>query len=67
MCISFALHRGMVVIPKTVNVTRIIENYKATSLTLKKEDIEKLAGIDKNFRLLKVIVGNKVVPLCDCG
>ena len=66
MCISFGLHRGTVVIPKTVNLTRIIENYKATSLALDKEDMDKLAGIDKNFRLLKVIVGNVVVCVCVC-
>ena len=57
MCISFGLHRGMVVIPKTVNLTRIIENYKATSLLLDKEDMDKLAGMEKNLRLLKVIMG----------
>ena len=54
----------MVVIPKTVTLTRIIENYKATSLTLDKEDIEKLAGLERNLRLMKVIMGKKEIPLC---
>ena len=64
MCISFGLHRGTVVVPKTVTLTRIIENYKATSLTLDKEDMDKLAGIDKNFRFFKVVMWMKVVLLC---
>jgi len=43
-----------VVIPKTVNPTRIVDNYKSTSLSLTEEDMKRLAGIDRNLRLFRV-------------
>ncbi len=55
MCISYGLHRGLVVIPKTVNPTRIVENFKSVTLSLTEEDMSRLAGIDKNLRLMKVM------------
>ena len=42
------------VIPKTVNLSRIVENYKSTSLSLTEDDIERLATIDRNRRLFRV-------------
>ena len=42
------------VIPKTVNPVRIVENYKSTSLSLTEDDIKRLVTIDKNLRLMKV-------------
>ena len=43
---------GLVVIPKSVTESRILENLKATEITLMPEDIETLERIDKNFRLI---------------
>ena len=54
MCISYGLHRGTVVIPKTVNPKRIVENFNSTSLSLTEDDMKALAGIDKGLRLFKV-------------
>ena len=39
------------VIPKSVTPKRILENYKATEVSLSEEDIQRLVGIDKNYRL----------------
>ena len=44
----------MVVIPKTVNPKRIIENHKSTALSLTGDDMKEFAGLDKNLRLMKV-------------
>ena len=50
VCIAFALHRGLVVIPKTVNPARITENLKSTELKLDAEDMRRLRGLDRNYR-----------------
>ena len=39
------------VIPKSVTPKRILENYKATEVSLSEEEIQRLVGIDKNYRL----------------
>ena len=55
VCIAFALHRGMVVIPKTVTPSRITENLKATEIKLDAEDMKRLQDVgSRNFRFLKV-------------
>ncbi len=54
MCISYGLHCGTVVIPKTVNPKRIVENFNSTRLSLTEDDMKALAGIDKGLRLFKV-------------
>ena len=55
MCIAFAIHRGMVVIPKTVTASRITENIKATEIKLDAEDMKRLRELEsKSFRFLKV-------------
>jgi len=53
ICISFLLHRGFVVIPKSVTPKRIIENQKSTQVTLDEDEVQRLVGIDKNFRLFR--------------
>ena len=40
----------MVVLPKSVSESRIVENLKATEILLSPDDIEKLKSIDKNCR-----------------
>ena len=54
VCISFLLHRGMVVIPKSVNPKRIAENIKATQIQLDAEDVEKIEAIDRGTRMFRV-------------
>ena len=41
------------VIPKSVTPKRILENYKATEVSLSEEEIQRLVGIDKNYRLFR--------------
>ena len=55
ICISFLLHRGFVVIAKSVTPKRIIENQKGTEVTLDEDEIQRLVGIDKNFRLFTAV------------
>ena len=52
ICLSFALHRGLVVLAKSVKPSRIEENLKATQVELDSEDMRQLRGLDKNFRLV---------------
>ena len=56
VCISFLLHRGLVVIPKSVNPKRIAENFKATQVLLDADEIKRLEDVDKNCRLFKVTI-----------
>ena len=58
VCISFALHRGMVVIPKTVNPVRVTENLKSTELKLDAEDMRRLRELDRSLRYVKVHTHN---------
>lgn len=53
MCISFLLHLGDVVFPKSTNEKRIKENWSATKLQLSQDEIERLKSVDKNYRLFK--------------
>ena len=41
----------MVVIPKSVTESRIIENLKSTDIVLSADEVQRLKDIDKNFRL----------------
>ncbi len=42
------------VIPKTVNLTRVVDNLKSTEVKLDAEDMRKLKELDLHKRLLKV-------------
>ncbi len=42
------------VIPKTVNLTRVVDNFKSTEVKLDAEDMRKLRELDRNKRLLSV-------------
>ena len=52
VCIAFLLQSGMIVIPKSVTESRIIENFKGTELVLTDEEMQKMKAMDKNCRLL---------------
>ena len=51
ICISFLLHRGFVVIPKSVSPKRITENQKSCDVVLSENEVQRLMGIDRNNRL----------------
>ncbi len=48
--ISWALQRGMSVIPKSVNPGRIAENLKAESILLSPGQLERIRSLNKDFR-----------------
>lgn len=50
--ISWALHRGTSVIPKSVNPSRIVQNFQAQAVELSKEDMNKIEALDKDYRFL---------------
>ena len=52
VCISFGLHEGRVVIPKTTNTDRVTENLKATDVVLNETDITQLRALDRNHRFV---------------
>ena len=41
-------------IPKSTNPKRIAENIKSTEIKLDADDMQRLRGVDKNYRLLKL-------------
>lgn len=62
MCISFLLHLGVRVIPKSFTESRIKENLQALKISLTPEDIKRLVACDKNTRLFPL----KRFVLADC-
>lgn len=50
--ISWAIHRGTIVIPKSVNPQRLKQNYQAGHLSLCDSDMEKLASLDRQARFI---------------
>ncbi len=50
--IAFQIHRGVAVIPKSVNKSRIEENFKAAEVTLTPQDMEKILGLDQHLRYI---------------
>ena len=48
--ISWAIERGTVVIPKSVNPKRLAENFKSQEVNLTSEDMERIAALDKERR-----------------
>ena len=50
--ISWAIHRGTAVIPKSVNANRIEENLAARDVELTREDMQAIADLDLGRRYL---------------
>ena len=50
--IAWSIARDIAVIPKSINQTRIIENFKAAEITLDESDMKKLAEIGVNHRFV---------------
>ena len=57
--ISFALHRGVIVIPKSVTPDRIHSNYEAQKVTLDDEDMKKFYSLEQNLRYLRFFMMKK--------
>ena len=51
ICIAYALHLGLAVVPKSSKKQHLIENFEAQEVQLDAEDVEQLRGLDKNLRL----------------
>ena len=50
--ISWNLHRGTSVIPKSVNAGRIAENLESEDVSLSDEELQSIANIDEDYRLV---------------
>ena len=50
--INWIISRGIIAIPKSVNDTRIKENFEALDFELSEEDIKAISSLDKGERLL---------------
>jgi len=48
--ISWSLHRGIAVIPKSVNAGRIQENFEAKDIQLTDEEMQQIKEVNKDFR-----------------
>ena len=51
--IAWALTRGTSVIPKSVNPSRIRENWRALEVTLNDADMEAIAALDASERMIR--------------
>lgn len=51
--LAWHLSRGISVIPKSVNESRIKQNFEANSIELKSDEIEKINNIKTNYRYVK--------------
>ncbi|NND06968.1 MAG: aldo/keto reductase [Saprospiraceae bacterium] len=50
--ISWSIHRGVAVIPKSTNPKRLKENFAAQDVPLAQEDMDAIAQLDKGFRFI---------------
>ena len=50
--LAWHVQRGISTIPKSVNPARLRENLAAAEIELRQEDIEQIAGLDQNKRLI---------------
>jgi len=48
--ISWAIHRGTAVIPKSVDAARMKQNLAAADVSLSPDDMQEIAGLDRNRR-----------------
>jgi alcohol dehydrogenase (NADP+) len=50
--LSWAINRGTIVIPKSVNATRLKENFEAAGIELDSEDMQAIASLNRNYRFV---------------
>eukprot|EP00056_Hartaetosiga_gracilis_P004033 m.70695 g.70695 ORF g.70695 m.70695 type:complete len:335 (-) comp11677_c0_seq1:38-1042(-) len=55
ICIRWAVQRGTVVIPKSTNPGRQLQNISVTDFELDDEDMKKIAALDRNFHYLRPV------------
>jgi alcohol dehydrogenase (NADP+) len=48
--LSWAMARGTVVIPKSVNPARLVENFEATQIALSPDEMQRLARLETGAR-----------------
>lgn len=51
ICIAYALHLGLAVVPKSSKKQHLIDNFKAQEIQLDPEDLDQLKGLDRNMKL----------------
>ncbi len=51
--LAWAVNRGTVVIPKSVNPDRLKQNLEAADISLSPEEMEKLASVNRDYRYIK--------------
>jgi len=49
------LHRGHIVIPKTVTIKRLSENFNVFDFKMTEEEYEKVSGLDQHARFYNPI------------
>ncbi len=59
------MHRGNVVLAKTVNLERVKENFKAVDLNLDAEDMRRLRELDRNVRFSRFFMMKKGMTLAE--
>ena len=50
--LAWHVKRGISVIPKSVTPSRLRENLAAADITLSPMDVDRIGGLDQNYRLL---------------
>lgn len=63
IAIAFQIHRGIVVLAKSVNIERVKENFCATKVKLDAEDMRRLRELDLDLRFLRFFMVRKDVSL----
>ncbi len=51
--LAWAVNRGTVVIPKSVNADRLKQNLEAADIELSEEEMEKIKAVNENYRFIK--------------
>jgi alcohol dehydrogenase (NADP+) len=50
--LAWQVQQGVSVVPKSVNPARIAENFAAGEIELSTADLERIAGLDRGYRLI---------------
>lgn len=50
--IKWAIQRGTVVIPKSVNPVRIVQNFESLQVRLSETDMQRIAALDRHYRFI---------------
>ncbi|KAF2499738.1 putative NAD(P)H-dependent D-xylose reductase xyl1 [Lophium mytilinum] len=61
--LRWSTQRGVAVIPKSSNRTRLLQNLYVTGWTLEEEEIEKISGLDKGLRFNDPLDDGVAIPV----